>query len=386
MMKCKNCGGEIPEGKVYCPFCGRPIQVVPYYNMLDEDALSSIIHEDKDAGEKASISLISNGSESKEIREKGAFFNGRAKAFSVKKRKKKILASAAFSALLISCVSFGLYLNSYNYAMARGRKAFHKGKLTLAESAFTAAVSKRKEKDAESLYYLGLTYQKEKQNDLAESALKKAFSIDSDNADIVKALVKLYYDENDSSSLQALKYQVSDASLTDLIDPYLLPKVEFSLQGGDFSDDQTLRLKGRGGTIYYTLNGQKPGKKNSIRYTEPISITDGETRVRAVIINSDGKSGPVSEETYRITYQEPSQPQAAPDGGTYNAETFVTLTADENCKIYYTWDGSDPTSDSAEYTEPIAIPEGNHILSVIAVNQHNMVSRILRLNYVYLSN
>ena len=45
--------------------------------------------------------------------------------------------------------------------------------------------------------------------------------------------------------------------------------------------------------------------------------------------------------------------------------TFVVITADEGCSIYYTWDGTDPTDTSARYTEPIEVPEGNNILSII---------------------
>ena len=48
--------------------------------------------------------------------------------------------------------------------------------------------------------------------------------------------------------------------------------------------------------------------------------------------------------------------------------TFVVITADEGCSIYYTWDGTDPTDTSARYTEPIEVPEGNNILSIIVVN------------------
>lgn len=35
-MKCMNCGADIPEGRMRCPRCGQEIQIVPDYNPLDE--------------------------------------------------------------------------------------------------------------------------------------------------------------------------------------------------------------------------------------------------------------------------------------------------------------------------------------------------------------
>jgi hypothetical protein len=64
--------------------------------------------------------------------------------------------------------------------------------------------------------------------------------------------------------------------------------------------------------------------------------------------------------------------------------TFVVITADEGCSIYYTWDGTDPTDTSARYTEPIEVPEGNNILSIIVVNDKTkLTSEIYRTNFIY---
>ena len=35
-MKCKNCGAAIPEGYLYCEKCGQEVQIVPDYNPLDD--------------------------------------------------------------------------------------------------------------------------------------------------------------------------------------------------------------------------------------------------------------------------------------------------------------------------------------------------------------
>ena len=44
-MICKNCKKEIPDDKVFCPYCGKEIRFVPDYNTFEEDVLSlSLIH------------------------------------------------------------------------------------------------------------------------------------------------------------------------------------------------------------------------------------------------------------------------------------------------------------------------------------------------------
>ena len=35
-MKCRNCGHKIPDGKLYCEYCGEAVQIVPDYNPLDD--------------------------------------------------------------------------------------------------------------------------------------------------------------------------------------------------------------------------------------------------------------------------------------------------------------------------------------------------------------
>ena len=46
-MICKKCGAEIESGLVYCPSCGESIQLVPNYDVVEEELLSRVV-EDKD--------------------------------------------------------------------------------------------------------------------------------------------------------------------------------------------------------------------------------------------------------------------------------------------------------------------------------------------------
>ena len=46
-MICKKCGAEIESGLIYCPSCGESIQLVPNYDVLEEELLSRVV-EDKE--------------------------------------------------------------------------------------------------------------------------------------------------------------------------------------------------------------------------------------------------------------------------------------------------------------------------------------------------
>ena len=42
-MKCINCGAEIKAEYKVCPYCGANIQIVPDYNVYDEDDINIIV-------------------------------------------------------------------------------------------------------------------------------------------------------------------------------------------------------------------------------------------------------------------------------------------------------------------------------------------------------
>ena len=45
-MKCIYCGEELQEGSLYCPKCGKAVQIVPDYNIYEEDYLKQVLTEE----------------------------------------------------------------------------------------------------------------------------------------------------------------------------------------------------------------------------------------------------------------------------------------------------------------------------------------------------
>ena len=42
-MKCAYCKNELKEGCVFCPSCGKDIQIVPDYNEFEEEFLNELV-------------------------------------------------------------------------------------------------------------------------------------------------------------------------------------------------------------------------------------------------------------------------------------------------------------------------------------------------------
>ena len=128
--------------------------------------------------------------------------------------------------------------------------------------------------------------------------------------------------------------------------------------------------------IYYTTNGQTPSSYSTL-YTEPISIT-ADTTLKFIAIDDAGNISSVQCETYIMDTTLPTV-TADPVAGLYNNTQTVTLTAtdnlDTNLDIYYTLDGTTPTTTSTLYTSPLTI-DATTTLMFIAVDDAGNLSYV----------
>src|SRR5207245_90064 len=101
-----------------------------------------------------------------------------------------------------------------------------------------------------------------------------------------------------------------------------------------------------GATIHYTTNGSTPTASSPV-YAGPISVTSTTTINAMAMANGMIDSG-VATITYTIQVATPTFGLAA---GTYNTPQAVPLSdTTSGATIYYTIDGSTPTTASAQYT------------------------------------
>jgi outer membrane protein assembly factor BamB len=107
--------------------------------------------------------------------------------------------------------------------------------------------------------------------------------------------------------------------------------------------------------VYYTTDGSDPRTSSTkIKYTDAIPINTTTTLKFAAVDLINNKWSPVYNETYTIDNTAPTS-SANINGGLYNTNKVVYLRISEAGTIYYTLNGSIPTTSSTRYTGPLTI-------------------------------
>jgi hypothetical protein len=106
-----------------------------------------------------------------------------------------------------------------------------------------------------------------------------------------------------------------------------------------------------GATIYYTTNGTTPTTASSI-YSTAIPVS-ANTTIKFFAQDSVGNVSSVQTATYTIDTVAPTV-TVTPNAGTYGSAQTVTISSNEGT-IYYTTDGSTPTTGSTVYSTPFSV-------------------------------
>ena len=149
------------------------------------------------------------------------------------------------------------------------------------------------------------------------------------------------------------------------IDP-ALPAPTFSPAAGTYTTSQSVTISDAtaGTTIYYTTNGTTP-TTSSTKYTGAITVSATET-LEAIAVETGYTNSAVATAAYTITPALPA-PTFSPAAGTYTTSQSVTIgDATGGTTIYYTTNGTTPTTSSTKYTGPITV-SASETLEAIAV-------------------
>lgn len=356
-MICPECKKNIEdESLLFCPFCGAEIKVVPEYNTFEEDELPSMLVQD---GEKKTIKKKNSS-----------------------KRPIIIIACLVLAGIFAgTLVMINSYHHSYDYYISRANESYNKKNYSSSLSMAIKAYNKRG--DYESALLIGKSYYKTKDYKNSEKYLKKAISLYPRRTEAYSVLISVYESEGDFDAIKDLRDSTTNLGIIELFDNVVMANVNFSKSSGTYDDDFELSLSTYGDyKIYYTLNGDRPDKKGTLYDKDsPIKISEGKTTVKAACCDEKGHFGEVKTRKYTVEYTDPDDPVVSPESGVISGEPKVTITSPY--EVYYTWDGSDPTTSSDIYTGPLDIPAGNNVLSVMCVNEHGLQSEIQRYNYIY---
>lgn len=364
-MVCGNCKKIISDNSMYCMYCHTPTvrseDINVNTDILEDDLLLGAFARQ---GERAvhEVSIKENED-------------------SPKKKKTIIVSLVSFiccAGVVIFCTT---YLNSSSSIITKAEKLYEGGDYVASYELFEKALDREPE-NVQAL--IGAANSRIGAGDYGkgEEYLKKALDIDVENDKAYEALLETYTVTDQPEKLAEAKKYASTDKMQEIFNIMAIELPVFSEAGGKFEDDVTLSLSSKSDfPIYYTLTGKDPTGGSGILFKDDIVLTEGTTVVRAACLKN-GTFGPVTHAEYIVEYTKPDVPIADLPTGDYKEPSKITLTTKvEGGKIYYTWDGSTPTEQSAIYTEPLDMPEGESVLSFCVINSHKKSSEIVRKKY-----
>ncbi len=384
-MKCAYCNAELKPGCIYCPNCGKEVQIVPDYNELDDYILNSVLDDDSREEERPSNPPQKPDEEKidnqKALKEKKA------------QQKKIIIISVLVAVIAIAIIIAVVVVkvnsnrnNSVDYQIKQAQAAYYDCNIKDAILYYEKALS-LDEDNLDVRFALVDIYLKEDEDEAAIILLQEIINLDKNNYDAYKDLISIYDKSQDYDSIVALYENVSDDKVKKLFSDYIVPEPELSEEEGKYDEALSVEVYSEKGLeVFYSFGDQDPKKEGKL-YTSAIDIDQsGETVLNVVAMNSKGVYSNIVTAKYDIDFAAPDAPEVTPDGGTFNSVVSISVSVPENCKAYYTWDSTDPNVNSTEYTGPIEVIEGNNVLSVILYNEKtNKWSSIYRGRFEYYS-
>lgn len=400
-MKCANCGAELKVGCIYCAVCGKEAQIVSDYNLLEDDFLRDMLKEReekirREAAGKASPKEAAEDGHSQNVGEQ-AVKSGRrkpgeeeGKSAKNKRRVKKRIIFAILAIILLIILSVTTVVlinnsraNSYDYQIEQARSSLDDKNYRAAERYVTRALE-IEENSLEAKLLLADIYVLQGEKNKAAALLEEICRENKDNREAYQKFIDFYAEQKDYEGIQKLSQEVKNADIYALFLEYLPGVPEFDTEEGVYTQEFSVGISvDEGNRVYYSVDGTDP--RQGMEYQEPIRIGPGETvQIRAVARNKYELYGDEIAGQFQVELQKPAKPRVFPSGGSFYEEQEIVVTVPEGCRVYYTWDGTTPDTGSEQYTSPLAMPEGNNILSLIVVDGYGMKSDVLKCNYIYM--
>jgi len=142
----------------------------------------------------------------------------------------------------------------------------------------------------------------------------------------------------------------------------------FSPASGTYTTEQFVTLSDStpGATIYYAINGINTGAP----YTAPILVTSSVT-IEAYAVASGFANSSLATATYTMNIPAAAAPTFSVASGTYATTQTVTISdTTAGATIYYTTDGTMPTTTSAVYGNSITVSSSTIIQAIAIANNY----------------
>ena len=178
-----------------------------------------------------------------------------------------------------------------------------------------------------------------------------------------------------TETIQAIAVLAGDVNSAVASGGYIISAVpvvatpSFSLASGAYTTAQSVTIFDTtlGANIYYTTDGTMPTLSSTL-YSGPITVSATETLQAVAVLTGDTNSA-VASAVYTIgpALAALALPTFSPVAGAYMAPQSVTISeAVSNAAIYYTTDGSIPTTLSAKYSGPVPVASTETLQAIAA--------------------
>jgi alpha-L-arabinofuranosidase len=140
----------------------------------------------------------------------------------------------------------------------------------------------------------------------------------------------------------------------------------FSVAAGTYASAQTVSITAAtaGSSIYFTTNGSAPNTSSSL-YSGPITVSASET-LQAIAVAPKCNNSAVATAAYTIMTPAVTPVFSVASGWYAGAQTVTITGATAGSSIYYTTDGSMPTTSSILYAGPVSV-SATETLQAVAV-------------------
>lgn len=392
-MVCPNCGNEIAEGHLYCEVCGEEIQMVPDFDIQVEESinvtLSSVAGDvNKPVIDEEVINAYATREIPTDLVNEVLKEEKSQKKTSARTMHKIPTAWIVLGAAICVVVIMSIFIALRSFSepsvsentYAKARKLYDLGEYYKTVDMLNK-IENSDDWDYNCAVLLSDSYVELRRYDEAIEVLSEALKNEPEKTDLLRRLMEVYIASDDMDAVGALLRETNDKEILSAYSGYIPKAPVFSLETGDYTDDDSLSIMSESGeSIYYTLDGSTPTAFSQL-YSAPFVFDVGEHTVTAVCVNQFGIVSDPVQKKYTITKKMLDDPVLLTEGGVYSDPELIRLEKPAGAVIYYTDDGTDPGPDSYVYNQPIPMPLREKTYKFIVIDSEGVTSQVIEATY-----